>query len=207
RVAIVQRAAEIARVSELARLPRVRNLHHVSAGAGEAKARSGIFRLGRVVTQRLQQPAHAVAVGGRAEEYRRDQSIARFVDQVTKHGVAIGRHVGEELLHKLIVEIRELFEQMKTRLRLALGQILRNIDNLGWLALLVAIGPFKREIDETRDFVVLPDRNLTRDQRRVRNRLQRLEQIANAPACGIDLVDEERARNLKLFERLQERLR
>src|SRR5690606_2802241 len=76
RVAIVQRAAEIARVSELARLPRVRDRRHESAGAGEAQARSGRLRLGSVVTQRLKQPAHAVALGGRAEEYRRDQSIA-----------------------------------------------------------------------------------------------------------------------------------
>ena len=44
---------------------------------------------------------------------RRDQTIAQLRNEVAEHCVAIGRDVGEQFFHQLIVKIRELFEQME----------------------------------------------------------------------------------------------
>ena len=72
--------------------------------------------------------------------------------------------------------------------------------------LLVNIGALEREIDEAGDDVAVPDRNLPQQQRHARGRLQQLERLAHALVGLVDLVEEQEARNVQLFELAQDQL-
>jgi hypothetical protein len=70
----------------------------------------------RLVPQRLQQAQDAVAVLGRAQQHRHDQALAQVLGEIGEHLVARGLHVGEQLLHQLVVVVGELLEHLEARL-------------------------------------------------------------------------------------------
>ena len=67
-------------------------------------------------------------------------------------------------------------------------------------------GALEREVDETGDDLVLPDRNLAQQQPRARRRLQQLERLAHPPVGLVDLVEEEKARDFQIFQLAQHEL-
>jgi hypothetical protein len=67
-------------------------------------------------------------------------------------------------------------------------------------------GALESEIDEADGDAILPDRDLTQEQRRARGALQQLQRLADAARGRIDLVDEEKARDVRLFELTQHHL-
>ena len=72
--------------------------------------------------------------------------------------------------------------------------------------LLVDEGALQREIDEARDDVVLPDRDLAQQQRNARRRLQQLEGLADLLVGLVDLVEEQEARDFQVLELAQDEL-
>ncbi len=73
--------------------------------------------------------------------------------------------------------------------------------------LLVDIGALEREVDEPGNDVAVPDRNLAEEQRRAWRRLQQFDCIANALVGLVDLVKEEKARNVLVFQFAQNELK
>ena len=63
----------------------------------------------------FKQPEDAMVVARRAEQHRADEPVAEFLRQVLEDLVARGRHVGEQLLHQLVVVVGELFQHVETR--------------------------------------------------------------------------------------------
>ena len=68
-------------------------------------------------------------------------------------------------------------------------------------------GAFERQIDEARDQIAVPDRNLPQYQRNSRRRLQRCERLADALVGAVDLVEKQKARNAEVFELAQDDLK
>ena len=201
--AVAQRSAEHSGIGHLARLARVRGLEDVSPRPGQSQSFGRRLRLRRVVAQGLEQPPHAVALQRRAEEHRGDLAGADLGDQVGEDGVRRRGLVGQQHLHQGVVEIGHLFEHVEAGGGLLVDQLGRNLDLLGRLAGAVDEGPFQRQVDEAGDVLVLPDRQLARDQRDGADRLQGLEQVVDMAAGLVDLVDEEGARHVQRLERLE----
>jgi hypothetical protein len=67
-------------------------------------------------------------------------------------------------------------------------------------------GTLQREVDETRDDPVLPDRDMAQHQRHAARLLQRLQRLPDAGIGLVDLVEEEDAGHAAVFERLQDDL-
>src|SRR5205823_12219216 len=106
---------------------------------------------------------------------------------------------------ELIVVIGELLEHMRARLDLALLQLGRNFDPLGFLADAIFERALEREIDEAADLLAVPNRNLAGDERGNAHRLERGQEVAHAPVRLVDPVDEDEMRDAKLIERAQRR--
>ncbi len=118
----------------------------------------------RLVAQRLEQTQHAVRARRGAEQHRADDAFAQFLGQVVKYLVARRLHVLEQLLHQLVVVIGKRLEHRVARFLLTVAVLAGKLDDLGRGVLFVDIGAFEREIDETGDDVVSPDRNLPQQQ-------------------------------------------
>ena len=160
----------------------------------------------RLVPQRLQQPQDAVAVLGRAQQHRHDQALAQVLGEIGEHLVARGLHVGEQLLHQLVVVVGELLEHLEARLGLALLHARRHLDHLGLRLRAIDEGALERQVDEAGGDAVLPDRDLPQHQRLGARRLQRGQDVAHLRVEGIDLVEEQEAGNAAVLELLQDQL-
>ena len=68
-------------------------------------------------------------------------------------------------------------------------------------------GAFQRQIDEARDQIAVPDRDLAQHQRNPRRRLQGRERLANTLVGAVDLVEEQKARNAQVFQLAQDDLK
>ena len=79
--------------------------------------------------------------------------------------------------------------------------------HLGRRVLLVDMDALEREIDEAGDDVVLPDRKLAHDQRFARRRLQDLQRLHHLGLGLVDLVEEQKARNVEVFQLPQDQLK
>ena len=84
-----------------------------------------------------------------------------------------GSHVGEQLLHQLVVVVGELLEHGEARFLLALLDVRRHLDHLARRCGAIDEGALEREIDEAGGDAVLPDRDLAQHQR-----------LASLPAAG-----------------------
>ena len=187
-------------------LPRMlRADHHRRCAIRRQPCRSRPQRR-RLMPQRLQQPPHARPLLRRSEKHRHDLHPAHLVREVRHHEISRRLPLIDQLLHQPVVEIRHLLQHAIARFRLALAFVLRNVDQLRWLARLVRIGPLQREIDIAKRARSIPDRYLPRHQWLKTIRLQCRDQFAHAPARLVDLVDENAVRRLQLIQPPQDRL-
>ncbi len=109
----------------------------------------------------------------------------------------------EQHLHQVVVEVGELLEHLEARVRLTVGELGGDVDQLALLAVAVDVGALEREIDEALGVVAVPDRDLAHHQRPRADLLQRAQKVARAHARLVDLVDEDHVRRADLVERLQ----
>ena len=86
--------------------------------------------------------------------------------------------------------VGELFEHVGAGFDLALLELGRDFDPLGFLAGAIFERALQRQIDEAADLFAVPDRNLAGDQRRHAHRLKRREKVADAAVRLVDAVDE-----------------
>ena len=135
-----------------------------------------------------------------------DQPLAQFLGQIVEHLVARRLDVLEQLLHQLVVVIGQRLQHGEARFLLALEVFALELDHFGRRVLLVDMGALEREIDEAGDDVAVPDRNLPQQQRHARGRLQQLERLAHALVGLVDLVEEQKARNVLVFQFAQDQL-
>ena len=157
--------------------------------------------------QRLHQPQHAVLAGGRAEQHRTDQPLAQFAGQIVEHRVARRRNILEQLLHQRVVMVGELFQHREAGFLLAVEIAAFERHDFGSLVLAIDKGALQRQIDEARDQIAVPDRNLAQHQRNPRRRLQGRERLADALVGAVDLVEKQKARDAEILELAQDDLK
>ena len=156
-----------------------------------------------LVTQRLEQPQHAVGAGRDPDQHRTDEAVALLLGEIVEDLVPGRRNVLEQLLHQLVVVVGQRLEHVEAGILLAAQVVAFERDHLGRHVLLVDEGALERQIDEAGDDLVLPDRNLAQHQRHPRCRLQELERLAHPLVGLVDLVEEEQARHLEVFQLAQ----
>jgi hypothetical protein len=179
------------------------------------RGRLGVLELealGRLVDERclvaqgLQQAQDAVAVLGRAQQHRHDQSILHLLDEVGEHLLARRLHVGQKLLHELVVVVGKLLQHLEARFRLALLDRRGHVDDLGVGLRAIDEGALQCQVDEARGHAVLPDRDLAQHERLGARGLQHGEDVAHLGVEGIDLVEEQEAGNAPVLELLEDEL-
>jgi hypothetical protein len=203
-------AVEHARDRHLAAVRGIQRLDHIGeriAAGLDAEPLGGGNDVGRLVAQRLQQPQHAVGAGRRAHQHRTDQAVAELLRQVVEDFVLRGLDVAEQLLHQLVVVIGERLQHREARGLLAIDHVGFERNHLGGGMLLVDKGAFEREIDEAGDDVALEGRDLAQQQLRARGRLQQCERFVDGGVCLVDLVQEQEAGDLLVFELAQDELK
>ncbi len=114
--------------------------------------------------------------------------------------------IAEQLLHQFVVVVGQRFQHGETRSLLAIGDVAFERNDFGSGVLLVDKGALQREIDKAADDVAVEGRNLAQQQLRARRRLQQREHVVNGGIGLVDLVQEQEARNLLLFELAQDQL-
>src|SRR6266702_2094722 len=117
------------------------------AGGGDAEARRGLGWAGRLMAQRLPQPADAIILAGRPDKYRGDQIALKILGQVLVDLLFGGLHVLEQLLQERIVEIGQLLDDAGPGLALPVPEILWQRDQIGGLAGPIAVGALADQID------------------------------------------------------------
>ena len=139
----------------------------------------------------------------RTEQQRHDKVLARLAREVAEHHRRVRLFVHQQLFQKRVVVVRKLFEHVKAFCRFPIGERRWHFDALGRLAGPVVEGAFEREVDEAGDRLALAYGDLPRKDGFRAHRLQRFEEIADAPTRGLDLVDENRVREAKRFKLAQ----
>ena len=156
--------------------------------------------------QRLHQPQHAVLAHRGAEQHRTDQPFAQFAGEIVEHRVTRRLNVLEQLLHQRVVVIGELFQHREPGFLLAIEIAAFQRHHFGSLVFAVDEGAFQRQIDEARDQIAVPDRDLPQHQRNPRRRLQGRERFADALVGAVDLVKKQKAGNAEIFKLAQDKL-
>ena len=183
---------------------RLDDLRERRAIFGDTKARAGFRQTRSFMPQRLEQPRDAVPALCRADEHRHHVLLLQFARKIVEDAVARRVDLGDQILHQRVVVIRQPFEHGEARFALAQAFAVGNVDDLARRMFAIDEGAFEREIDEADRDAVFPDRYLAQQKRRSRCVLQQGQRLANAPDRGVDLVDEEKARNLGFFEFAQD---
>src|SRR5712671_384708 len=153
-------------------------------GGRRAETLCGLRDTGRFMAQRLHQAQHAVLAHRGAEQHRTDQSFTQFA------GV-----------------IGELFQHRKAGLLLAVEIAAFEGYDFGRLVFAIDEGALQRQIDEARDQLAVPDRNLPQHQRNPRRRLQCRERLADPLVGAVDLVEKQKARDSQIFQFAQDKLK
>ncbi len=187
-----QPVAEYARDRQPADRAAVRDLEDLHRRALDPDPRRRLLGGRRVMAQHLEQPPDTEAVERRAEQHWYDQPGRRLPRQVAEDRVEARHLVRQQLFEQRIVMVGKLLEHMEARRRLVLLEMRGEGHLLGALAWLVMISPLQREVDKAGGPFPGADRDLARDQSRRAHRLQRCEQILDAAARLVDLVDEQR---------------
>ena len=200
RRAVIEVPGEQPRQRQLAAVLQMHGLEHIAQrilGRGSAEPLGGLGHAGRFMAQRLHQPQHAVLAQRRAQQHRTDLPLAQFAGEIVEHRVARRRDVLEQLLHQRVVVIGELFQHREAGFLLAVEIAAFQRHYFGGLVFAVDEGALQRQIDESRDQIAVPDRNLPQHQRNPRCRLQRRERLADALVGAIDLVEKQKARECR----------
>ena len=207
--AVADLAVEHARDRHLAAVRGVQRLEHIGeriAAGLDAEPLGGRRDVGRFVAQRLHQAQHAVGAGRGAHQHRADQAVAQFLRQIVEHLVLRRLDVAEQLLHQLVVVIGQRLQHGEARGLLAVDDVAFERHDFGSGVLLVDKGALEREVDEAGDDVAVEGRNLAQQQLRARRRLQQREHVVDGGIGLVDLVQEQEARNLLVFELAQDQL-
>ena len=130
----------------------------------------------------------------------------QLLDEVGEDLVARRLHVGEQLLHQLVVVVGELLQHLEARFRLALLDARRHLDHLGLGVLAIDEGALERQVDEAGGDAVLPDRDLAQHERLGAGGLQDRQDVAHLRVEGVDLVEEQEARDAAVLELLEDQL-
>src|SRR5262249_25699954 len=109
-------------------------------------------------------------------------------------------NVFEQLLHQLVVVVGQRLQHGEPRRLLAVERIAFERNDFRRRMLLVDEGAFEREVDEAGNDVAGKSRYLSQHQLAARGRLQHLEQVMDGGTDFVDLVEEQKARNLLVFE-------
>ena len=118
-----------------------------------------------------------------------------------------GLNVFEQLLHQLVVVVGQRLQHGEPRRLLAVERIAFERNDFRRRMLLVDEGAFEREIDEPGDDVAGKCRYLSQHQLAARGRLQHPEHVVDGGIDLVDLVKEQKARNLLVFELAQNELK
>ena len=209
RDAVADLAAQHAGDRHLAGVAGAERLQHIGERlvARDAEPLGGALHIGRLVAERLEQPEHAVGSAGDAHQHRNHEAIAQLLGEIVEHLVARRRDVGEQLLHQLVVVVGKLLQHGEARILAAIEILAVERHHLGGRMLLVDMDALQREIDEAGDDVVLPNRKLADDQRLPRGRLEDLQRLHHPGLGLVDLVEEQEARNVEVFELAQDQLK
>ncbi len=202
-IAVGDMPAQDARQRQLAAMLKMRGLHDIGEPrllVVNAEAFGGGRDIGSFVAQRLHQPQHTVLARRAAEQHRTNLPFAQFVREIVKHLVARRRNILEQLFEQPVVMIGEFLQHGEPGFLLAVEIARFEVDDFRGHVLAIDKGALQREIDETRDEIALPDRNLPQHQRRARGRLQRRQRFADALVRLVDLVEEQETRNPEVFE-------
>src|SRR6202011_3960444 len=105
------------------------------------------------------------------------------------------------------VVIGELLQHREAGFLLAVEIAALQRHDFGCLVLAIDKGAFQRQIDEARDQIAVPDRNLPQYQRNSRRRLQWRERLADALVGAVDLVEKQKARDAEILELAQDDLK
>gem|GEM_PF-3550100 len=111
---------------------RVKRLHHVGgrSNAFEAKPLGRLVHERNFVTQGFEKPNNSVPALRGTQEDGADQPFPKLPSEIIKNSVPRRLHVGEELLHQLVVVVCELLEHMETGFLLPFLQSLGHLDDL-----------------------------------------------------------------------------
>ena len=193
----------------LAAVRRVERLEHERrrvVARFDAQTLRRFGRAGRFMPECLEQAQDAVAARGDTEKNRADDAFAQFLREIVEHLVARRLDILEQLLHQLVVVVGKRLEHLEARFFLAVEVFVLQLDDFGRRVFFVDKGALEREIDKPGDDVAVPDRNLPQQQRHARGRLQELDRFANALVGLVDLVEENEARNVLVFQLAQDQL-
>ena len=193
----------------LAAMGGIDGLEHVGDGLArlDAEPLRRLGNAGRLMAQRLHEAQHPVGTRGRAEQHRADQTFAQFLRQIVEYFVARRLDVFEQLLHQLVVVIGQRLEHREPCRLLAVERITFERNNFRRRVLLVDEGALQCEIDETSDDIAGEGRYLSQKQLAPRGGLQDSQHLVDGGISLVDLVEEQKARNLLLFELAQNELK
>ena len=170
----------------------------------ETRPHSGY--VGRFVAERFEQPAYAIVAGRRPDEHGNDQALLQIALQVVEDFVARRRYIREQLLHEMLVVIRELLQHLVAGFAFASFRLVVHVDQLRSGVLAIDICALQREIDESCDDPVFPNRDLPQHQRLGRDLLQNCQSLAQRCIGLVDFVHKQRMRDVQIGEPLQIRL-
>ena len=176
------------------------------ARGGDAVARGRGSGLGRLVAERLQEPAHAVLALGGTEEDGHEPVLLHGAREVLVDLGLVGDRVLEELLQERVVEIGECLEELLAALLLALLLVLRQGDQVRGAAGLVFVGALAHQIDVAGDGLpAVADGHLAQHERAGGDGLERFQHVAHAARRRVHLVDEHHVGDAVVVEELEER--
>src|SRR4029078_417150 len=140
-------------------------------------------------------------------QQRTQCAVAQFRGQVVEYLVLRRLDVAEQLLHQLIVMVRQRLQHGKARGLLAVDQVAFERHDFGGGVLLVDKGALQREVDEAGDDVAVERWNLAQQKLRTRRRLQQRKHVVNGGIRLVDLIQEQEARNFLVLELAQDQLK
>src|SRR5215467_7795319 len=186
----------------------IHGLEYEPGGLGVLKLQplGGAVHKRRFVAQGLEQPQNTIAVLGRAQQHRNDETLLQVLDEIGKHLVAGWLGIRQQLLHQFVIVVGELLEHLETRFALALLDGRRHLDDLRLGMRAIDKGALEREVDEAGGRAVLPDRDLAQHQRPRTGWLQDREDVTHTSVETVDLVQEQKSGNATVFELLQDQL-
>ena len=168
-------------------------------------ARGGAVGEGRLVPERFQQPRHAVAMLGAAQEDGADLAISQINAEIVEHAVARQLHVAENGLQKLIIIVGELFQHREAGFG-QFGQFGGEVDHFAWRMLAVDKGALEGQIDKAGGDAILPDRDLPEHQGQRTGGLQHRQNFANRQLDLVDLIEKQKMRDFAVDEGFQKDL-
>ena len=123
------------------------DLGHWLAGGGDAEPLGRGVRSGRVMTQRLPEPAHSVILQPGTNQYRDNLASGDFLFQVLVDFFLRGLDVFEQLFEKLVVEIGEFLDQASAGIGFGIPEVRGQLNQVRSFTRLVFVGALAEQVD------------------------------------------------------------